>query len=177
MKDSDDKQHDHLGQEGGTAADQKRRRNHANVQEFVFNIDAINYKLCKERISIIQYMISDFQRLNNPSEVNASINLLLLKRLQEEDELRRLTLKMKHKANPVGNNLYKANTENLVFKRSRLELTIKEPIVDHQISVARVSSSSRSSSSSSIIVDSLAKVNARIEHEKEVAHILVSLRK
>ena len=174
MQDSDVKRD---GLEGASA--HKRSIHYANVQEFVINVDEINYKLCKERIAIIQYMILDFRRLGKSTRVNASINLLLKKRLREEEELRRLTLALnlrKHKVNhgeQRDHHLSKANEEKEVSKRPRLDLTIEKTIADHQASVARVSSSSDN--------DSFGEDNERMDNvmrpeETEVVHILTSFR-
>lgn len=158
----------------------KRSIRYANVQEFVINVDEINYKLCKERIAIIQYMISDFKRQGNQStRVNASINLLLMKRLQEVQELRRLTvaLKMrKRKDNQRERGLSTTNEEKEVSKRPRLDLVIEESIADHQAStvVARVSSGS--DNDDSYCED---KVKERMDmrpEETEVVQILTSFR-
>jgi len=154
----------------------KRSIYHANVQEFVINVDEINYKLCKERIAIIQYMISDFRRLGASTRVDESINLLLLKRRREEEELRRLTLALKmrkHKVDHGERGPRKNNEEKEFSKRPRLDFTIKETLADPHAGgvVARVSSSSDN--------DSFGEDYERKEmhpEETEVVHILTSFR-
>jgi hypothetical protein len=156
----------------------KRSLYHANVQEFVTNIDEVNYKLCKERIAIIQYMISDFRRLGTSTRVDESINLLLLKRRREEEELSRLTLALKMRKHKVGHGERgpvpsKTNAEKEFSKRPRLDFTIKETIADPHVGgvVARVSSSSDD--------DSFGEDNERKDihpEETEVVHILASFR-
>jgi hypothetical protein len=154
----------------------KRSIYHANVQEFVINVDEINYKLCKERIAIIQYMISDFRRLGASTRVDESINLLLLKRRREEEELRRLTLALKmrkHKVDHGERGPRKNNEEKEFSKRPRLDFTIKETLADPHAGgvVARLSCSSDK--------DSFDEDNKRKDmhpEETEVVHILTSFR-
>lgn len=154
----------------------KRSLYHANVQEFVINVDEINYKLCKERIAIIQYTISDFRRLGTSTRVDASINLLMLKRRREEEELRRLTLALKMRKRKVDDGERvpsKTNTEKEFSKRPRSDFAIKETNADPHAGcvVARVSSSSDN--------DSFGEDNERKDmhpEETEVVHILASFR-
>jgi len=83
------------------------KRHNVPFEPVVINMNELNYKMCGERLVIIDQMIESLYRHGKSAQVDASVNRLRNERLKVEEEMRDLVIQMNKSSNISDNASHK----------------------------------------------------------------------